>query len=1297
MRRVLSIFLPVLAFFFLIHAKTANSATITVTSLADPGTAGTCTLRQAISVLNASSVAGTSCVNSGAAFGTSDIIDFDAALTGTITLGSTLTTPAAAKNYTINAPTLAITVNGNGNRIFNLTTSATLSVSGLTFTGGNSANGGAFDVSSGTLTISNSALFGNTTTGSGGALRNNGGTVTIKNSTISGNSSLGDGGGIRNTTGTMTLNNVTVTKNSTTGVLGGNDGGGISIGGGTVTLSNTIVAGNSVVTAIIGTNNGPDCNGTLTSAGYNLVGDTSGGCTFTPGTGDLTNVDAQLGGLQNNGGNTATHALSNISPALNAGNPATPAGAPTCETTDQRGTARPQLGTCDIGAYELTAAQLPGTLEFSEPSYSVNEGTGTVQVTLTVNRVNGSKGQVSVDYGTTDGTALNGTNYTTTSATLTFADGDTTPKTFTVDILDDPNAEGTTSFFVSLNNLTGGATFGGPSQAEVFIFDNDAADLAFDSGTTSFGPVAVGSSAGPNTLTLINNGNVDVVIGQADMIGTNAGSFVISSDTCSNATVVPSATCTFDLTFNAGIVGSSTAQVRFPSTSPSSPLLVAVTGTGTANAVATTTPADGSTLAFGNISKGTTSAPQTVELRNTGTTVLTLGSPGVQINGGGEFNLLLNTCSDNLELNPGDTCLVQVDFSPTSTSAQPATTLDFDSDGGTSSLDLTGQGQFGPLAVATPDSLDFGTLPPGQPSIPLQVELRNTGTEPLTLGADAALTTATAFQILTNSCVNNLVLNPGNHCVVVLQYTPPGPGNTSDSDTLTFTDNDGGTPGSTQTVDLTGAGQVGPIATTNPTSLDFGTLVPGQTSDPFQVELRNTGTTPLTLSADAALTTGTAFQIKTNTCVSNLVLNSGNHCVVVLQYTPPGPGNTSDSDTLTFTDDNGGVANSTQTVSLTGTGQVGPILTTNPVDGTDVSFGSHVVGQSGGLQVIQVINTGTTTLTLNTPSFTQTGSGDFDVLSNNCTDGLTLEPHEDCIMIVGYQPSTVGGANGEIVFSGDGGTSTIDFNGTGTAPGVGVNHTSLAFGSQILGTVSASQSVTVTNTGNNPLKIDSLSVVGANPADFSVASDNCSTVASIAPAATCTFSADFSPTALGARSASIKINSNSPSGAVFVALTGTGVAAPAPGTALANPDVTSLVFDPQALNTSSAPQAVTLTNGGTIPLQVSSVLLTGANPSDFAIASDGCSGVPIAPGATCTFAVVSSPHTQGNRTANVTITSNATNSPTLVALNGSGVAPSSGGGGCSLSSSGPITGSFMNLVVALFGIGLLGITRRRIS
>ena len=113
----------------------------------------------------------------------------------------------------------------------------------------------------------------------------------------------------------------------------------------------------------------------------------------------------------------------------------------------------------------------PGELQFASPAQSVSEGAGSI--TISVTRTGGSGGSVSVDYATAPGTASDGSDYVGTSGTLTWAAGDTAPKTITVPIMQDNTVEGNETFTVTLSNVTGGATIGPEDTCTVDILDDD--------------------------------------------------------------------------------------------------------------------------------------------------------------------------------------------------------------------------------------------------------------------------------------------------------------------------------------------------------------------------------------------------------------------------------------------------------------------------------------------------------------------------------------------------------------------------------------------------------------------------------------------------------------------------------------------------------------------------------------------------------------------------------------------------------------------------------------------------------
>lgn len=204
---------------------------------------------------------------------------------------------------------------------------------------------------------------------------------------------------------------------------------------------------------------------------------------------------------------------------------------------------------------------------------------------------------------------------------------------------------------------------------------------------------------------------------------------------------------------------------------------------------------------------------------------------------------------------------------------------------------------------------------------------------------------------------------------------------------------------------------------------------------------------------------------------------------------------------------------------------------------------------------------------------------------------------------------------------------------------------SLSFGNQAVGSTSASQSITLSNTGGSNLAVYSISLTGAEPGDFKE-SNNCP--GSLAASANCTINVSFAPTAANARTASVAISDNSAGGEQAISLSGAGAV---PAVSLAPSG--GISFGSQAVGTTSTGQNITVTNTGGVPLSISSVSLTGANASDFN-QTNTC-GSPVASGAFCTISVTFDPSTTGARSASASITDNAAGSPQTVALTGSGV------------------------------------------
>jgi hypothetical protein len=179
-------------------------------------------------------------------------------------------------------------------------------------------------------------------------------------------------------------------------------------------------------------------------------------------------------------------------------------------------------------------------------------------------------------------------------------------------------------------------------------------------------------------------------------------------------------------------------------------------------------------------------------------------------------------------------------------------------------------------------------------------------------------------------------------------------------------------------------------------------------------------------------------------------------------------------------------------------------------------------------------------------------------------------------------------------------------------PAISVNPTLLEFGNQVVETTSSPQAITVSNTGNGPFDITSISFVG----DFAYNS-NCPTT--LQPNASCTLSVTFTPLVAGVRNGRISVNNTASAGNSGINLTGTGVLAPR-----ANMIVTpagGLSFSSQAIGTSSAPQAIYISNTGQLDLQIA-LSLTGAPQFTrvAALSADNPNNLPECGGSVTAFA-----------------------------------------------------------------------------
>jgi len=530
-----------------------------------------------------------------------------------------------------------------------------------------------------------------------------------------------------------------------------------------------------------------------------------------------------------------------------------------------------------------------------------------------------------------------------------------------------------------------------------------------------------------------------------------------------------------------------------------------------------------------------------------------------------------------------------------------------------------------PGASLSPTSLTFGSQSVGTTSVPQTVTLSSNGTAPLHITGISA----SGDFAETDNCGKGVPA--GSTCTLNVTFTPRASGTRTGA--LTINDNAVGSP---QTVGLTGTATSagGPVVTLSTSSLSFGNQPLGTTSTPQNFTLTNTGASPLSIAGVGISGQNPGDFVQTNDCGTSVA--TGASCAFSVTFTPAASGNR--SATLNITDNAGG---SPQHVNLAGTG-VGPMATLNP---TSLSFGNQNVGTTSNAKSIQLKNTGNGALTISSIAISGTNATDF-AQTNNCPGSLA--PGAQCNINVNFSPTDFGTRTASLSISDDAlntpQTASLTGSGTtGSSTTVTLSPNKISFGNQQIGSASIAQTTTLQNTGHSILVITNIAVAGPNPGDFAQ-TNNCGVT--LAAGASCAFNVTFTPTASGNRSATLNITDNAGGSPQHVNLAGTGVGP------MATLNPTSLSFGNQNVGTTSGAKSLEVKNAGNSTLTIISIAISGTNATDFA-QTNNCPG-SLLPGAHCSISVKFSPTASGTRTASLSVSDNAANSPQLASLTGTG-------------------------------------------
>jgi len=358
-------------------------------------------------------------------------------------------------------------------------------------------------------------------------------------------------------------------------------------------------------------------------------------------------------------------------------------------------------------------------------------------------------------------------------------------------------------------------------------------------------------------------------------------------------------------------------------------------------------------------------------------------------------------------------------------------------------------------------------------------------------------------------------------------------------------------------------------------------------------------------------------------------------------------------------------------------GQAGPSVELVP----RVDFGDQRLRVAGHTETIRVTNRGPSSLGIDAVALEGFHLDDFVVSESTCAGSL-IESGGECLIEVRFAPKGEGPRSADLVITDNARDSPqrVTLSGVGVElpapaprpekrpaprvetapkpdplPRVQITPGLLDFGRREAGRPGLGQTVRMSNVGTGPLVVRTVRPTGADAPEFRVTRETC-TGRAVDPGADCEVVVEFTPRAIGVRSAELLLADNAAGSPHQVGLKGIVEGGREPA-AVPRVEITPdpVDFGRWEVGRSGAPRTVRVRNAGAGPLLVGSLRRSAVEASEFDVKSQTCTQAPIAPGEACEAVVEFTPRGRGPRDAELLLFDNAAGSPHQVKLVGVGV------------------------------------------